>query len=154
MKSHSTCCRGPSIAFPKVMTSPRILRCAGNASTFVCSVLGSRSWWDPNNLSFGKFFKWDGFISTSLGDVFLFVDIPLRVESCLQHFFCIKIPEWNETWVKELTKQKHPPLPFSFCSFSGQCKISLHFFTSFFFLGGGNMFLVFVSKLVAMASWP
>lgn len=69
------------------------------------------------------------------------VDIP-AVESCLQHFFCTKNPEWNATWVKELTKQKPPP-PFLLCSFSGQCKIAFHFLYMFFFGGRGTCFVFF-----------
>ena len=70
------------------------------------------------------------------------VDIP-AVESCLQHFFLYKKnPEWNATWVKELTKQKHPP--HFFCVlFLANVRLPFIFYTCFFFGGGEHVLFFF-----------
>lgn len=176
MKSHSTCCRGPSIAFSRIWTSwnylttisealilaswhhheslniMSILRCAGKASTFVCSVLGNpsigvdgQSTWALGTQDmeiFGKFFKWEGFISTSLGDVFLFGWHP-RGGILSSAFFLYKKTLSEMQHEFRSWQNKSPPPPFLLCSFSGQCKIAFHFLYMFFFGGRGTCFVFF-----------
>lgn len=141
-----------------IMTSPRIsehhvdpqvcrqsldlcLQCVGESQY--------RSW-RSINLGFGypghgnlwEVFKMRGFyINISRGCFPVWLTSP-RWNPVFSIFSVQKNPEWNATWVKELTKQKHPP-PFLLCSFSGQCKITFHFLYMFFFWGGEHVLFFF-----------